>query len=624
MKIFFYFFFLFSIFKYFYCEGTSCFEYSCEECDPDDRHKCTKCRDGFQLVDGKCPCSDFRCALCPTGLYDFSICELCKDGYYRYKNKCMCDIEGCSICQNNICLLCDNDYILNSGRCEKQTSANRIRNCFDSNCDICASEADGACEECKSGYKLSKGVCSPLDSVNPDGTCNDGYYKEDNYCKQKCEGLDCTQTYIKDNQYIIHSACSENNCLVCQENELRYIPSCNSFSVCGSEECLLCISNDDCYACQQGYYVEGGFCKRCINGCSKCNDDTSCQYCLSGYELDANGHCNYNSNKYDFNVNLYQKKKFQLILQNFPDEFNLQEAQTYSSISECDSHCSKCEDRTSKCLQCNTLYKLINNKCIMSCSDENCIKCSIPLISEHCDQCKAGYSPSGKNCLLKCSDENCRYCTKINNQEICTECIGKYKLDGNKCKSNSNYMVIIYAIIVFLVLAIFIICFCWYKQKKINERHEIIRNVIAQRNLENVTVYNRNYEEESANRIPITKEMLLEEFEKQKIKIEKGSPMCQFCKKKAGKYKCDCECIVCKEHSQLKEEQGDGGSYKVCFNCGKIVKKVTQIKQQCNICFEKKLTLVHFQCNCALLVCKNCFIKCKMESDKCPGCRAKI
>ena len=185
-------------------------------------------------------------------------------------------------------------------------------------------------------------------------------------------------------------------------------------------------------------------------------------------------------------------------------------------------------------------------------------------------------------------------------------------------------MVIIYTIIVFLVLVIFIICFCWYKQKKINERHEIIRNVIAQRNLENVTVYNRNYEEESANRIPITKEMLLEEFEKQKIKIEKGSPMCQFCKKKAGKYKCDCECIVCKEHSQLKEEQGDGGSYKVCFNCGKIVKKVTQIKQQCNICFEKKLTLVHFQCNCALLVCKNCFIKCKMESDKCPGCRAKI
>ena len=62
----------------------------------------------------------------------------------------------------------------------------------------------------------------------------------------------------------------------------------------------------------------------------------------------------------------------------------------------------------------------------------------------------------------------------------------------------------------------------------------------------------------------------MDEFEKQKLKIEKGAQMCMFCKKKPGKYKCDCECVVCKEHSQLKKEEGDGESYKVvgCNICG--------------------------------------------------------
>ena len=215
----------------------------------------------------------------------------------------------------------------------------------------------------------------------------------------------------------------------------------------------------------------------------------------------------------------------------------------------------------------------------------------------------------------------------VEDQEVCTECLGQYKLDGVKCKLRTNYIAIIYSILVFLILAIFIICFCWYKQKKIQERQELMRLRIAQGiqgNLNNVEIYNRNIEESSSQRIPMDKDLILDEFEKQKLKREKGAQMCMFCKKKPGKYKCDCECVVCKEHSQLKKEEGDGESYKVCFNCGKVVKKVTPIKEQCNICFEKKISLAHFKCDCAILVCKDCYLKCKLESDKCPGCRAKI
>ena len=109
-----------------------------------------------------------------------------------------------------------------------------------------------------------------------------------------------------------------------------------------------------------------------------------------------------------------------------------------------------------------------------------------------------------------------------------------------------------------------------------------------------------------------------------KSNMEKGNQVCQFCKKKPGKYTCDCGCVVCKEHSNLKKVEGDGESYKVCYNCEKIVKKVTPIKFDCNICMQKRINVVHFKCNCALVVCKDCYLKCRMESDNCPGCRAVI
>ena len=96
--------------------------------------------------------------------------------------------------------------------------------------------------------------------------------------------------------------------------------------------------------------------------------------------------------------------------------------------------------------------------------------------------------------------------------------------------------------------------------------------------------------------------------------------MCQYCKKKIGKFKGDCGCILCKEHSTFNNVEGKN----VCHSCKKKIKKVTQIKYPCHICLQKKLSVAHFKCGCALEVCKDCYIKCKSSSNKCPGCRAII
>ena len=613
--------FLFSFFviKYLNCDTAkkSCFEYSCKECESEEYGKCTKCREGFNLIEGTCPCTNFQCALCTGGSY-YDDCELCKNGYYNNNKNCNCEIEGCAICENNICLVCYDEYVLDisNNKCDLQTNEKR-RNCYDPNCDVCLSEEKGTCEECKKGFNLKKGECYELKIPEPNKTCEQGYYENDGVCEPICNGFNCNSFF-----------CFENQCLRCNGNRLNFIYPCDYSKFCTKEGCSLCYTDDDCYFCNQGYYLVGGICQKCIKGCSVCVNNETCQYCLSGYKLDSNSKCIANLEHPDFNINLYQKIKFKLISKNFPNEYNMEEAQKYANVKDCDTNCKKCDENSAICLECKADYELIDNKCENDCSDENCLHCSKGSIEEKCIKCKDGFVANGKNCYLKCSDENCRYCTKINDQEICTECLGDYQLNGFKCELKTNYLAIIYTVIVFLVIAIFIICFCWYKQKKIQETQEIIRsrirNGIAPGPFNNVEVYNRNIDESSSVRKKLTREEILEEFEKQKVKSEKGDQVCQYCKKKPGKYKCDCECIVCKEHSQLKKEEGDGETYKVCYNCGKVVKKVTPIKTQCNICFGMKMSVFHFNCNCALVVCKDCYIKCKLENDKCPGCRAKI
>jgi len=63
---------------------------------------------------------------------------------------------------------------------------------------------------------------------------------------------------------------------------------------------------------------------------------------------------------------------------------------------------------------------------------------------------------------------------------------------------------------------------------------------------------------------------------------------------------------------------------KICICCKKVVKDVTSIQKKCNICLQVKSSIAHFKCQCSLEVCKDCYIKCKMSSPTCPGCRQNI
>ena len=604
------------------CGNITCFEYSCAECESEQYGTCTSCRNGFHLIDGTCPCSDNTCALCTTGLAGLNICKLCKNGYYRMEDDCHCEVDHCEICEENGCKKCYPGYFYNATDkiCQKYEDDNPKKiNCSDANCDICFSEESGACDTCKDGYYYEKGECFKApDPVN--GVCDTGFYFSDNYCKSLCLGVECNRNEI------FYMTCPINPCLVCSEKELKVFTVCNNSDICKREGCLNCIDNDYCLICDQGYYLIGGICRKCTYGCSICTNNDTCNYCMSGFKLNANGKCELNeNNEFDFSLKKYNKYKYQLLEKNYPNEINKSSIkEDLNDVIECTSNCKKCYDTSGKCIECNELHILDNNnKCVKHCSSNNCLDCFMRYGNEICTKCEEGYYVKGDKCAFNCSDSNCLSCYLLDGKELCTQCKANYNLENLKCKARSRVMAIISIIITVLLFVALIVCFCYYRKKLVERRRNLMREMYAQGNDPNVIPYMNQNGLDSSQRV-INKDEILDEFEKKKIKMEKGNQQCQFCKKKPGKYQCDCGCVVCKDHSNLKTVEEQGQNVKVCFNCGKVVKKVTQIKYDCNICLQKRVTVVHFKCECAFVVCKDCYLKCRMESNKCPACRAII
>ena len=606
-----------------------CFEYSCEECETEEYGKCTKCRNGFKLIDGKCPCADPSCALCNTGFAGYNLCYQCKDGYYNIYNDCFCDIKNCEICSENSCLKCETNYYYNytTKSCEK----NEISiNCYEPNCKTCFSEEEGACEECIEGYDNNKGQCYPL--LSPDNNkCPTNYSLRDNFCYENCNGLNCSERDERFKEEVYK--CEINKCLLCEDNILYFYSNCSNSEQCTLEGCLNCGTLDECGICTQGYYKIGGICKKCIDGCSQCTNNHTCDYCFSGYKLNNDGQCELNF-IFDFNVDLYLYYKEILYKMLHKKEYHIKSEKNYSNIKVCDDYCKSCIDSTGICKECAKPFILRNNTCVFNCKDNNCIDCFYFGDHEVCNKCKDGYILSfyTKKCVLKCNDINCLDCSKLEEEEgeYCHECFPGFKYDkSKKICVKGNSIILFYIILgsfIGLILIFTLIMFFIYKRRR---RNLLISNsglISRDLRLNNVNIVNieNMQNSQSSGRRKFNKEELEDEYEIQKMKMSKGYQSCQFCQKKPGKFMCDNGCILCNEHSSLNIIKENNEEKKICIYCKKVVKSVTPIQKKCNICLQVKSSVAHFKCQCSLEVCKDCYIKCKISSPTCPGCRQNI
>ena len=716
-----------------------CFDPGCDTCISEEDGACERCKEGYELKKGEClnltKTVNRRCPFgyIPSGNYCYEICrgftcniliDITKDFslvFQCQENKCLacingairiiseCDnsdecsvMEGCLNClRNDECLICQQGYYTNKGKCKKCSEG----------CSICSSENN--CQVCMSGYELTL-----------NNTCNLTYnfdYNTTIYESKKIElikiyhpeeipkietsipKIDSTisidENSIKNINSISYpdtytdkeiSNITTNNIINLNANtdiktsEITYINSINYTNKETSEiNNIPNLSTTD-IKIKEITYINS------ITYTNKATSQTNDIANLNTTDIQMNETNEITNIKEEAKTDLIISNKTEIISNNSLNSILCDEkcVKFYDNLDQyiisfnqngifkkekCDSICSninclKCEikDGSEICDKCPLEYEINSEKCESLCSEEKCSSYSVKENNISCNKCKTGYYLEGNICKIKCSVDNCDICSEDGKE--CTQCNSDTKLYQGKCAKNkklctnfqncdycfqdegciecekgyeltSNNICIqkkvnfwyLFILILFAGLIISGIIYCIYSKIKKTENMRIIRfmNVNDTNNdnqVNNMQIHNVRNEFDLSNSIRhiLSRDELAEEYEEQRKKYTKAKAVCMFCHKKYGNYKCDCGCIVCKEHSNLKLIEKDGQRYKVCFCCGKRVNNITAIKYFCNICMQNKTSVTHFKCGCALEVCKSCYIKCKLSNDKCPGCRAII
>ena len=278
-----------------------------------------------------------------------------------------------------------------------------------------------------------------------------------------------------------------------------------------------------------------------------------------------------------------------------------------------DENCAFCSSHTS-CISCNNGYVLENNICV-PCNDQNCQICSSKEVSM-CNNCKYGFLLYEGVCAEKCNlISNCDYC--LNNK--CVACKNGCVLKEGKCSCFNSFLVISLVVVCIIIIGIGVFCYIGISRKK---RQDQLNNMAQGINMVNIVSNRGEIVEPSSEKM---KEKYEEEFTDNRVLTEENEyGLCDFCNYKAAKYIADCGCQLCKDHSKPIKDDDDAENIKKCPVCMKVVYKVHPKKFKCGICLEDKIHLAKFKCHCALTVCKDCYIKCKMTNGKCPACRKKI
>ena len=184
---------------------------NCEEISNDDASKCTKCKNGFYLNNGKCnKCEIEYCSKCSNS----TRCTSCVDNYYLNNGKCIeCANKNCKKCDNDKCYECKNGFYLNDDyqcinttieNCEELDEYNNSR-CsycnsnygYDSESNLCVKCKDPNCISCSRNYKICKNCISDVFYIDPySGTC-----------VKDCANSRCLKCNTFDN----------SECLICEE-----------------------------------------------------------------------------------------------------------------------------------------------------------------------------------------------------------------------------------------------------------------------------------------------------------------------------------------------------------------------------------------------------------------------
>ncbi|EWS76002.1 zinc finger lsd1 subclass family protein (macronuclear) [Tetrahymena thermophila SB210] len=313
-------------------------------------------------------------------------------------------------------------------------------------------------------------------------------YQSCENCHPRCKGCteykkckDCQQQPGKNERYdqLADGFCDfcpsgqtwkpDNKCKGCSvtcncDSSYKYCISCKD-----SINNQLNVERNTCEPCQldQGYYIDGQFCKRCNLICKTCKgpSDSDCLQCIDGAKKYEDGSCKYNNQNPNDCVSPYKQDKSQNCVLCNQDGYYIKD----KNCVECqaDLKCQKCSPETQctqcyankpekylqdgkKCTDCKQNGYFINqslnicDNCIQNCdicnNKSECQKCISGFYvledNKSCSQCKQDgyYIDKSIQFCNKCPQE--KKCQKCNNDLKCTECqSGLYLFNQDNCIS---------------------------------------------------------------------------------------------------------------------------------------------------------------------------------------------
>jgi hypothetical protein len=442
-----------------------CLQNGCAKCDKTNLSVCLDCSPFFDL-NGECV------ETCPTGTYS--------DGF-----KCRKCRSNCDTCLNNSsCLTCKAPMVLQGDKCQAQCSPGFV---YDSNVKMCKKCSDPAkcetclfnnldiCLKCQNGFILDGAQCydnCPANKWNINNTECKECASNCAVCKSANECKTCITPFV-----LLNGKCSSQ----CPENYGNDLGVCRQ---CGNPRCRECdLSNPkQCISCPEDYWLHKGdcvnscplgtyflddMCVDCDPTCENCKGQF-CKKCKPGYVKDKNNLCKSpcpdgTVSRGDQCVACADSKCKQCAANNLNECFDCKESFLFNKLCQvtcpegyhadpkskkcvqCQTNCKRCDqtgclecmndfyfmEGTKSCINCREPFTIIPPGVCSSCRVEGCLQC-ITGKSDVCSTCQVGFTKFNDKCIRECpvnmykSGTECKSCSsnclKCDNDNTCSTC----------------------------------------------------------------------------------------------------------------------------------------------------------------------------------------------------------
>ena len=377
----------------YYLASSACVQCASQCLTCDSTHlPCKTCLPGFYINAGNCsPCPLFATACTSTAV------TTCQDGFMPSGNSCVPCGVGCATCTSNTaCTQCYSSYNLVAGACNS---------CLP-NCGVCSSTL-GSCTTCVDGYVWVSPVCVQCPeycatcSSAACLTCVAGSYLSSGAC------LTCNHNC---------DTCTSSTCTTCA---VGFFPN----PTVGSTDCKpcsmgcgVCIDQNTCLQCSQGY-LSNGICLQCPPGCQSCLS-TGCYACAAGSFLSTTD------------------QKCYLCMPNCDQCHVSGSCDLCSDGFNWDSPSNSCKPCKTGCLHCNTNA---NQDCFVctpayfldnpSAQCKNCMPgCDVCSSNTACTTCSHSYYYDSTRAVCRQCLPGCASCTGAS---TCNTCMSAFFKDPN-------------------------------------------------------------------------------------------------------------------------------------------------------------------------------------------------